>query len=272
MSESPAAERLPLELIALQRVGDGQFTGSCLEGVSGRVFGGQVLAQAVRAVSHSIGDRRPVHSFHASFVRPANPTVVLDYGTEVIKSGRSLDVVEFRARQSGRVMLFGFASAHEPEPSIGAGLTMPAVVGPDDLPSSDFAPVGSNPVVRSPFDRRYVPTAPGDRTEDVWVRTRRRVASDSAIDHTALLAYAVDFLLTRAAHVALPVIPTIGASLDHAMWFHQPFRIDEWLLVSSSMVAFSDSRSLCTCSVFDRRGVLVATASQEALIREAPRS
>jgi acyl-CoA thioesterase-2 len=270
MSESPPGGPSALDLIALEREGEGRFSGISLEGAIGRVFGGQMLAQAIRAVSHSIGDRRPVHSFHASFVRPALPTVALDYSTEVIKSGRSLDVVDFRARQSGRVMLLGFASAHEPEPSREAGPTMPLVVGPDELPSSDFAPRGTNAAVRAPFDRRYVPSAPGSRTQDVWVRTRGRVESDCPIDHMALLTYAVDFLLTRAAHVALPEISVVGASLDHAMWFHRPFRIDEWLLISNTMVAFSDSRSLCTCSVFDRSGEVVASATQEALIRADP--
>ena len=270
MSESPADGPLPLELIALQRQGDGRFSGACLEGAIGRVFGGQVLAQAVRAVSFAIGDRRPVHSFHASFVRPALPTKTLDYSTEVVKSGRSLDVVDFRARQSGRVMMLGFASAHEPEPSIDAGPDMPAVAGPEELPSSDFAPPGTNAAVRAPFDRRYIPAESGSRTENVWVRTRARVDSEAGIDHTALLAYAVDFLLTRAAHVALPEISDVGASLDHAMWFHRPFRIDEWLLISNTMTVFSDSRSLCTCSVFDRSGEVVASATQEALIRSDP--
>lgn len=269
MSESFGSPIRPLGLLSLEDLGSRSFSGSCVEGAIGRVFGGHVLAQALRAASFAIDDRRPIHSLHASFIRPASPAQPLVYTTEVLKSGRSLDVIEFRAKQSSRVMLAGFASAHEPEPSIQVGLPMPDVVGPDELRAIDSSPSGTNSAVRAPFELRYLATKPGVDSVELWLKTRAEVPSDAAIVHTALLAYAVDFLVTRSAHVAVPSIPLVGASLDHAMWFHRPFRIDEWLFISSSMIAYSDSRSLCTCQVFDRAGNLVATATQEALIRSA---
>lgn len=260
----------PLELVALAAQSRILYTGVCLEGGPGRVFGGQVLAQAMCAVSQTIDDRRPIHSLHASFVGPAAPGIPLEYGTEVIKSGRAFDVVEFRARQSGKVTLVGFTSAHEGEPSVGFSQAAPAVLDAEELPRSSFTPAGANPTVRSYFDRRYLPSSSESAEQNVWVRTRRHVDSDSRVVHSALLAYAVDFLLTRSAHVRLPKLPSLGASLDHSMWFHRGFRIDEWLLISNRVVSFSDSRSLCLCSVFERSGLLVASASQEALIRSNP--
>lgn len=256
-----------LGLLRLESLGDGRFSGTCIEGSTGRVFGGHVLAHTIRALSLAIDDRRPAHSLHATFIRPAVSTEPIDYATEVLKSGRSLDVVSVRAEQSGRVVFTAFGSAHEPEPSIEDGLPMLDVPDPDELESSDFSIPGTNLAVRTLFDRRYVPKPGRSRIENVWIRLREQITSTLPADHTALLAYAVDFLLTRAAHVALPELPLIGASLDHAMWFHRPFRIDQWLLVSSTMDAFSDSRSLCTCTVYDRDGRVVATAAQEALLR-----
>lgn len=269
MSELTSYIEQPLGLLQLERLGPRQYAGNCIDGAVGRVFGGHTLAQAVRAASLAIDDRRPIHSFHATFLRPGSSATPMIYSTEILKKGRSLDVVGFRAEQSSSLMLFGFASAQAPEPSVHSAISMPSVADPESLAASAFAPTGTSSSVRAPFDRRYLPSPPGFLGKQLWVKSHSEVASASAIDHTALLAYVVDFLVTRAAHVAMPTLPQVGASLDHAMWFHRPFRVDEWLFVSSEMTTFSDSRSLCTCHVFDRDGTLVATATQEALIRSS---
>jgi acyl-CoA thioesterase-2 len=124
--------------------------------------------------------------------------------------------------------------------------------------------------VRAPFDRRPVPLPPdvNPAREDHWIRTHSPVRSANPNIHAALLAYATDFLVSRAAHAGMPRdAAVLGASLDHAMWFHRPFRADQWLLVSSTASIYTGSRSLSTCQVFDADGALVATATQEALIR-----
>jgi acyl-CoA thioesterase-2 len=268
----------PLQLISVNERGPGQFFGSSIDGAIGRVFGGQALAQAVRAASHVVADKRPVSSLHAYFVSPASSSMDLNYSTNVIKSGRSLDVVSVTAEQAGRVLLAALVSTHSPEESVEFQLSMPPLPDPETRVRSGYIPPGTNPAVRAPFDLRYINDgdskaegAEGARV-DVWIRTRHAVRSDAAIDHTALLVYAVDFLVTRAAHAGLPKsLPMAGASLDHAMWFHRPFRIDDWLFVSSAGLTFADARSLSTCHVFNRNGDLVATATQEALIRPRPK-
>jgi acyl-CoA thioesterase-2 len=264
----------PLHLISLSEEGVGHYSGCSIDGAIGRVFGGQALAQTVRAASYAIGDQRPVSSLHAYFVSPALSSIELQYSTNVIKSGRSLDIVSVTAEQGGRTLLAGLVSTHEPELSESFQLTMPSVPDAETLTNSSFIPPGTNPNVRAPFHLRYVTQkdvkreGPDSRRIDVWIRTRNAVPSDAAIDHTALLVYAVDFLVTRAAHAGLANdIAMSGASLDHAMWFHRPFRIDDWLLVSSDSLSFADARGLSSCHVFNRKGELVATATQEALIR-----
>ena len=168
-------------------------------------------------------------------------------------------------------MLYGFATTHTVEATLEVADPMPDVAGPDDVAETDRTPPGTNPSVRAPFELRYLATSGQAAREDVWIRSRAPVDSDAQVDHAALLAYAVDFLVTRSAHAGLPPsISLVGASLDHAMWFHRPFRVDDWLLVSSVMSSYADSRSLCSCRVFDLTGALVASATQEALIRANP--
>lgn len=265
----------PLELLDVSASGPGSYRGRCIDGSIGRVFGGHALAQTIVAGALAAGAERDIDAVHVSFVRPASSSDPLDYRADVVKSGRALDVVGVRAEQAGAVMLFGFVTTHVSEPSIEFGVTAPSTPGPADLPRSRFRPPGTNPGVRAPFDLRYItdPESHGAAREQLWLRTEARVRSDRQVDHAALLAYSVDFLVTRAAHVRLPeTMPIVGASLDHAMWFHRPFRIDEWLLVTSETSTYAGSRSLSTSQVFDRSGALVASATQEALIRSASSS
>jgi acyl-CoA thioesterase-2 len=267
----------PLGLIRLDAVDELRFSGMCIDGRIGRVFGGQTLAQALRATSLALSETRAPNSLHAYFISPGRSDAPVEFAVAPIKSGRSLDVADVRAEQDGRTLLSAIVSFHGVEESIEFQVAMPDVPPPEDLESSVYRPPHTNPAVRAPFDIRYPPstTAAGASRAPAqvltWIRTHAPVRSDAPVDHAALLAHAVDFLLTRAAHVALDDAPAhIGASLDHAMWFHRPFRMDEWLMVSSEALTFAGSRSLCTAHIFMRDGRLVATASQEALIRDMP--
>lgn len=260
----------PLELLTVEEDGLGRYTGMSREGAYGRAFGGSVLANALRAATLAVGDSRAVESIHASFVSPADPRMPVNYRTEVIKSGRALDVAAVRAEQGARTVFFGFVTSHDAEASIDFGDRAPDVPPPEGLESTHFVPRGTNGNVRSPFDRRPVPLPVGSKRarEDHWIRTSAPVRSDNPNVHAALLGYATDFLVSRAAHAGMPGdAEVLGASLDHAMWFHRPFRLDDWLLVSSTASIYAGSRSLSTSQVFDRSGALVATATQEALIR-----
>jgi acyl-CoA thioesterase-2 len=258
-----------------------RFSGRCIAGMSvpgspERIFGGHALAQALVAASRTAGDRNPPNSLHAYFVGPGRPDADIDYECDVLKSGRSLDLVSVRGRQFDRTVLALTASFHALEPSSEYQEGIPDVPPPASLDTVDYIPPRTNPAVRAPFEIRYAgggyrdsdPAEPEPRA-DVWIRTRHAVASAAPLDHAALLAYAVDFLMTRAAHMPLRRNGRRlnGASLDHAMWFHRPFRVDEWLLVSSRGVRFSGSRALTACRVFDEAGSLVASAGQEALLR-----
>jgi acyl-CoA thioesterase-2 len=235
-----------------------------------------VLAQSLRVASHETGDRHAPNSLHAYFIGPGDPAVDVDYTGEVLKAGRSLDLVSVRARQGERTILALTASFHVGEASEQFEESPPKVPAPGDLPGSDYVPPRTNPAVRAPFEVRYTddrfrdsdPPHPEPHT-NVWIRMREPVRSDSAVDHASLLAYAVDFLMTRAAHLPLrrDGRRLSGSSLDHAMWFHRPFRVDEWLLVSSSGVSFAGSRALAACRIFNEQGHLIASAGQEALLR-----
>lgn len=268
-----------LALIDVTERTAGHYEGVCIDGTIGRVFGGQALAQALRAASATVDDARPVHSLHAYFVSPGRSAEPIDYRTRAVKTGRTLDVVSVESAQAQRTLVTAQASFHHPEDGATFQLPMPRVADPDELPPSPYVPPGTNPAVRAPFDVRYAEvrtdgSAPRAAAEvNSWVRTRNSVDSDRSIDHAALLVFSIDFLLTRAAHVALgDSSPQVGASLDHTMWFHRPFRSDDWLLVSSEGIVFAGSRSLCTAHVYTRDGTLVATATQEALIRTTPAS
>lgn len=260
----------PLELLALEVSGPHEYAALSQEGAYGRAFGGSLLAQALRAAALTGGDRRTVESIHASFVSPADPRIPLVYRTEVIKSGRALDVISVRGHQGDRTVFIAFVASHDAETTIEFGDRAPSSPPPGDLEPTHFVPRGTNGGVRAAFDRRPIPlpAEAGRAREDHWLRSHGAVSSDAFNVHAALLAYASDFLVTRAAHAGMhEEADVLGASLDHAMWFHRPFRMDEWLLVSSTASVYSGSRSLCTAQIFDSSGLLVATATQEALIR-----
>lgn len=268
----------PGALTRVERLDQHTFSARCLDGASGRIFGGQSLAQAMQAASMALDHRRPPNSLHIYFVAPGRPDEEVVYTTEVVKRGQAIDIVLVTAHQGTRTILSGHASFHEPEGSTDFQPAMPDAPLPHTLPESDYVPDGTNRLVRRPFDVRYVDerfrdeSGPQAPLQDVWIRTRRPVASDLAIDHAALLVFAVDFLVSHTSHMPLrgDNAPGVGASLDHGMWFHRTFRADEWLLVSNLGISYAGARALSQCTVFDMNGTLVATATQEALIRPHP--
>jgi acyl-CoA thioesterase-2 len=269
----------PMSLIALAPTPLGALEGRCIEGAIGRIFGGQTVAQVLRAGSIALGIDHAPNSIHAYFVAPGVSRESVIYKPQVIKQGRSIDIVSVEAHQADRLILTAIISFHRPEASLEFQRKMPGATAPEHLPPSDFAPPGTNLLVRAPFDLRYVNDAKsldesGLKSEKlVWVRTRDRVDSDREADHAALLAYASDFLVTRAMHEELKQEggKIFGASIDHSMWFHRPFRVDEWLLVENEGLSFSSGRAFSRSHIFDRRGDLVASVTQEAILRPKTR-
>ncbi len=246
-----------------------------------RIFGGQVAGQALVAAARTV-ERGSVHSLHAYFLRPGDPTVPVLYEVDRIRDGRSFTTRRVVAIQHGRAIFNLAASFHIAEPGFEHQDPMPEVpppeslptrrevwAGRDDIPAAWLArdqPVDLRYVTASPFERQ-VPLPPDQR---VWLRADGELPDDPVL-HTCLLTYASDMTLldtTLLPHATGSLDTSIMmASLDHAMWFHGPFRADEWLLYDQHSPSASGARGLATGRVFTRDGRLVASVVQEGLIR-----
>lgn len=273
-----AAEHDPLSRVRVHPHGERRFRGFGLHGHGRRAFGGSLLGQSARAAAHFADPSRSLHAVHAQFVSPATHSEPIDYDILPVKLGRSFDQCEVAASQDGRVVLRLQASFHHSEPSEDLRPEAPAVLRPESLTSELGSPPNRNPLIRSVFERRVVPPDSFSEPEAggascfVWIRARgARGAGQN--EHAALLLYASDFLISGRAHALLDErgVSTTGASLDHAMWFHRRFRVDDWLLVQSDLLSYSGSRATTQCRVFDGGGGLVATAVQELLLRPVQR-
>ena len=253
-----------------------------------RVFGGQVIGQALVAASRTVEGRSP-HSLHGYFLLPGDPKVPIIYDVERIRDGRSFTTRRVKAIQHGQPIFTLSASFHIDEPGLSHQRAMPDVPKPDQLPSeSDIRervmPLMPDPV-RAYFERerpielrpvefkRYMTRDGLDPYFNVWIRATGTLPDDPAI-HQAVLAYASDMTLldsTLVAHGRTVFEREIqAASLDHALWFHRPFRADEWLLYAQDSPFAGGARGFARGSIFTSDGVLVASVAQEGLIRHRP--
>lgn len=253
-----------------------------------RVFGGQVIGQALVAASRTVEGRSP-HSLHGYFLLPGDPKVPIIYDVERIRDGRSFTTRRVKAIQHGQPIFTLSASFHIDEPGLSHQMAMPDVPKPDQLPSeSDIRervmPLMPDPV-RAYFERerpielrpvefkRYMTRDGLDPYFNVWIRATGKLPEDPAI-HQAVLAYASDMTLldsTLVAHGRTVFEREIqAASLDHALWFHRPFRADEWLLYAQDSPFAGGARGFARGSIFTSDGVLVASVAQEGLIRHRP--
>jgi len=253
-----------------------------------RVFGGQVIGQALVAASRTVEGRSP-HSLHGYFLLPGDPKVPIIYDVERIRDGRSFTTRRVKAIQHGQPIFTLSASFHIDEPGLSQQMAMPDVPKPDQLPSdSDIRervmPLMPDPV-RAYFERerpielrpvefkRYMTRDGLDPYFNVWIRATGTLPDDPAI-HQAVLAYASDMTLldsTLVAHGRTVFEREIqAASLDHALWFHRPFRADEWLLYAQDSPFAGGARGFARGSIFTSDGVLVASVAQEGLIRHRP--
>ena len=253
-----------------------------------RVFGGQVIGQALVAASRTVEGRSP-HSLHGYFLLPGDPKVPIIYDVERIRDGRSFTTRRVKAIQHGQPIFTLSASFHIDVPGLSHQIAMPDVPKPDQLPSeSDIRervmPLMPDPV-RAYFERerpielrpvefkRYMTRDGLDPYFNVWIRATGTLPEDPAI-HQAVLAYASDMTLldsTLVAHGRTVFEREIqAASLDHALWFHRPFRADEWLLYAQDSPFAGGARGFARGSIFTSDGVLVASVAQEGLIRHRP--
>lgn len=278
-----------VDLLDLEQIELNIFRGRSPEEALQRTFGGQVAGQALVAAGRTVDDERPVHSLHAYFLRPGVPGVPIVYQVDRIRDGRSFTTRRVLGIQGGRSIFALTADFHRPEEAgIEHQYPMPAVAAPEGLPSA-LDEVGSRlgelpPFIsrRQPFDIRYVDRLRWSKDElagvearsGVWLRTNGPLPDDPLI-HVCALTYASDMTLLDA--VRAPVEPLWGernfdmASLDHAMWFHQPFRTDDWLLYQQESPIAHGARGLARGQIFDRHGRLVVSVVQEGLFRPLKR-
>ena len=269
----------------LERIEKNIFRGRVPQVGRQRVFGGLVVAQALVAASRTVEDRPP-HSLHAYFILPGDPSMPIVYEVERVRDGRSFTTRRCIAVQAGRTIFDLFASFHGEEPGLDHQASMPNVPDPDALPTNaeieakygGLLPAGlkhwfsgERAIELRPCDLgRYDKTKPPLPEQNVWVRAAGPLPEDPAI-HRAVLTYFSDLTLidvTLAAHGRSLFEPEFAAaSLDHAIWFHRPFRADEWLLYSQESPNTSGARGLARGLLFDRGGRLVATVMQEGLVR-----
>ena len=254
-----------------------------------RVFGGQVAAQALVAAGRTVADgrgvERPVHSLHAYFLRPGDPKTPIIYQVDRIRDGRSFTTRRVAAIQGGEAVFHLSASFHVPEAGVSHQEQMPTVPDPETLPTWEeamapyAADLGEWIHHPRPIDVRHVGqplrtspsgTAPRPPTHRMWLRADGRVADDPLL-HACLVAYASDMTLLDTVMLPHGLIwrDGIQVSLDHAMWFHRPFRADEWLLYDQHSPSASGARGLAAGTIYSRDGSLAVSVVQEGLLRTA---
>lgn len=271
-----------VKLLDLEPIEVNLFRGVSPDEDRQRVFGGQVAGQALVAAARTVEPGRNVHSLHAYFLRPGDPTVPILYEVDRIRDGRTFSTRRVVAIQHGRAIFNVQASFQVPEEGLEHQDPMPEAPDPETLP--DFkarmapyeASLGEWYHRPRPIDTRHVDWAPSDRDEAlppyqrVWLRADGRLPDDPVL-HTCVLTYASDMTLldtTLLPHAGLWQDPNLFmASLDHAMWFHRDFRADEWLLYAQDTPSASGGRGLGRGSIFTQDGRLAVTVVQEGLIR-----
>ena len=274
-----------LHLLELERIEDNIFRGESRDLGGERVFGGQVLGQALTAASYTV-EGREVHSLHAYFLRPGDVNANIVYQVEGARDGRSFSNRRVVAIQHGRPIFNMTASFQVPEQGLEHQAEMPEVPGPDGLADAREIPADILSKVPEkmrrflthdrPFELRPVepiqvlspkPTAP---VRHIWIRTVESLPADPHL-HRNVLAYVSDYQLVATATLPHGIHFAAGnvqmASLDHAMWFHRPFRVDEWLLYSMASPNASGGRGLALGQFFSADGRLVASTAQEGVIR-----
>lgn len=289
MTTDPAtAARLVDELVALMQLeplGDDRFLAQSEDIGTPAVFGGQVLGQSLMAASLTVGAERPVHSMHAYFLLPGEHAPI-EYSVDRVRDGRSFTTRHVVARQQERIIFEMSASFQTVDDGIEHQSAIPQVDGPDGLPSEldqrialgDRLPERWRVKGLQPHGIEYRRVEPEDlltpavrpSESAIWMCAIAPLPDDPMV-HRALLAYASDHGLLRAAMLPHGLSFMSGqvrpASLDHAMWFHRDFRMDDWLLYVLDSPSASGARGLCRGSLFTRDGRLVASTAQEGMLR-----
>lgn len=266
------------------RTSEDIFTGPSQWSPQGRVFGGQVLAQSVVAASRTVEANRPIHSMHGYFLRPGDIEIPITFAVDRIHDGRSFCTRRTQAYQRGMPIMSMIASFQTVDEGLAHQKSMPeGLPDPESLDDErELLSAVDHPMARfwasgRPFDLRHVEGslylesgAEQVATQAVWFKARGRMPDDPAL-HRAALAYASDYTILepiwRRHGLAWSTPGLRAASLDHAMWWHRPARVDEWLVYVQESTSASGGRGLSHGRIYTREGLLVASVAQEGMTR-----
>lgn len=280
-----------LELLKLEKIEENIFRGQSQDLGFGNIFGGQVLGQSLSAATQTVNDGRSAHSMHGYFLWPGDPALPIIYEVDCIRDGKSFTTRRVKAIQKGRAIFSMSASFHRDEGGFDHQAEMPDAPDPESLTSQvetarKFKDLIPEPIrvqltCDRPIEIRPVdpvnPFNPDKRPphRQVWFRALNPLETDDPAVHRYMLAYASDFGLAATAlypHGRTFWDPAMQmASMDHALWFHRDFRIDDWLLYTMESPSASHSLGMARGMVFTKDGTLVATVCQECLIRYRPK-
>lgn len=275
-----------IELLDLEEIDTNHFRATSPNEGWQRVYGGQVLGQALVAASRTVPEERSAHSLHGYFLRPGDTTVPILYTVDRIRDGKSFTTRRVVAIQHGRPIFNMSISFQVAEEGFSHQLPMPECPRPDDLPTEDDLRAEWAKEMPAEFQesfnrRRPIEVRPIDPVnifhpephpphQMCWMKARDTLPEDQRL-HQCVLAYLSDWSLLDTATLPHAVSFTQNnlqmASLDHAMWFHRPFRADEWLLYVQDSPSASGARGLNRGLIYNQAGELVASAAQEGLIR-----
>lgn len=291
MPRKAASDRSPLDallnILNLETLEENLFRGQSPKQGWQRVYGGQVLGQALVAAVRTVEPDRLAHSMHGYFLLGGDPAIPIIYEVERIRDGGSFTTRRVKAIQKGKAIFSMSVSFHKLEDSFEHQTAMPDVPRPEDLPSEkelqaqlvDHLPENmrsywqrERPIELRPVDiARYLTREKRSPVQHIWMRANGKLPDDAAL-HQCVLAYASDFTLLDTALIAHGKLLFDGdiqlASLDHALWLHQPFRADAWLLYVQDSPSAHGARGFCRGSFYTQDGALVASTAQEGLMRK----
>ncbi|MBK3581167.1 acyl-CoA thioesterase II [Streptomyces sp. MBT65] len=277
-----------LDLLDLEQIEENIFRGQSRSAVVPRVFGGQVAAQALVAAGRTVPADRHAHSLHAYFLRMGDPGAPIVYNVERMRDGRSFTTRRAVAVQHGRPIFALSASFQTYEEGLDHQTPMPPAPDPETVPTGRERLLGYDHLdqgiverfleARQAIDLRYVDDPPYGRFGEprephsqVWFRTDGKLADDPLL-HVVLATYVSDMTLLDSILLAhgrggWAVGDVVGASLDHAMWFHRPFRADEWLLYDQESPSAYGGRGLGQARIYTQDGQLAVSVIQEGVVR-----
>lgn len=276
-----------LELLSLEKIEEGLFRGQSQDLGFKVLFGGQVMGQALSAAQESVDVKRHIHSLHSYFLRPGDAQKPVVYEVENIRDGKSFNTRRVKAIQNGKAIFYMTASFQEEEDGFEHQNTMPSVTKPEDLPSftdfifdnQSYIPenirgkfLSEKPIELRPVEQyNWISPEKTDPICHMWIKANGALPDDPRI-HKYMLAYTSDFHFLPTAlfsHGVSHWQPNFQiATIDHAMWFHRPFRFDDWLLYVMKSPTTVGGRGLVHGEIYNQAGDLVATTMQEGVIRQ----